>query len=125
MSALETIVPRLAKFVPLLGSDKPGEIVAAAEAMKRTLHGAGLDFHDLVKAIECSWSKPAGVESREPTAKDWQVLARDCLMSDEDRLRTAERDFLTTMLHWSSEPSDRQLQWLNAIAARLGVGGGG
>jgi hypothetical protein len=42
---------RLAKFLLLLGSDKPGEVVAAAAALCRTLKSDGHDLRDLVGAL--------------------------------------------------------------------------
>ena len=46
-TALAPIAPKLAKLLPLLGSDKHGEVVAAALAVGRTLASAGADWHDL------------------------------------------------------------------------------
>jgi len=51
MTGLVSIGPRLAKLVPLLASDVPGEVAAAAAAITRTLHGAGLDWHTLAAII--------------------------------------------------------------------------
>lgn len=59
------IIPKLAKLVPLLGSDQDGEVVATARAICRTLAGAGCDLHALAAALT---SKPA------PTF-DWSVYA--------------------------------------------------
>jgi hypothetical protein len=36
-ASLSTIGPRLAKLLPLLGSDQPGEVVATARAIGQTL----------------------------------------------------------------------------------------
>jgi hypothetical protein len=44
--------PSVGKLVLLLSSDQPGEIVAAASAIDRTLRVAGFDWFDLVKAID-------------------------------------------------------------------------
>src|SRR5262245_42837799 len=46
MAALATF-PDISKLVPLLGSDKDGEILAAAAAIGRALKGAGLHWHNL------------------------------------------------------------------------------
>jgi hypothetical protein len=43
--------PMLAKLIPVLGTDKPGEVVAAIEAIKRTLKAHGCDCHDLARAL--------------------------------------------------------------------------
>lgn len=50
--SLSPITPRLAKLLPLLASDQPGEVVATAAAIGRTLAGAGLSWHDLVAALD-------------------------------------------------------------------------
>lgn len=42
---------RLAKLIPLLASDKDGEVVATARAISRTLKAAGSDFHALADAM--------------------------------------------------------------------------
>ena len=38
---------RLAKLIPMLGSDKPGEVTATAAAIGRVLAAAGMDWHGL------------------------------------------------------------------------------
>jgi hypothetical protein len=43
--------PKLAKLIPLLGSDKDGEVVAAARAIGRALQSAKADWHDLVRVL--------------------------------------------------------------------------
>ena len=47
-----TIRPRLGQFVRLLASDQPGEVVAAAAAIKRALAGCGADMHALAEEVE-------------------------------------------------------------------------
>ena len=42
---------KLEKLVRLLSSDKEGEVVAAAHAIKRTLANAGSDIHELADRI--------------------------------------------------------------------------
>lgn len=48
---LPSIGPRLAKLLPMLGSDQPGEVMAAVRAIGRTLSGAGLDWHTLAALV--------------------------------------------------------------------------
>ena len=48
----DAIRPRLGQFVRLLASDQPGEVVAAAAALRRALAGVGADLNDLGDAIE-------------------------------------------------------------------------
>jgi hypothetical protein len=49
--ALATIAPKLAKILPLLASDKDGEVIATARAIGRMLAGAQADWHDLVRVL--------------------------------------------------------------------------
>ena len=51
MTALITVAPKLRKLLPLLASDKAGEVVATAAAITRTLKQAGADLHDLAKVL--------------------------------------------------------------------------
>ncbi|WP_207541183.1 hypothetical protein [Sabulicella rubraurantiaca] len=47
------VIPaRVAKLLPLLGSDKPGEVTATVAAIGRTLTAAGLDWHALASVVE-------------------------------------------------------------------------
>jgi hypothetical protein len=50
-AALQTIIGKLAKLIPLLASDKLGEVLNAVQAIKNLLASAGLDLHDLVTLI--------------------------------------------------------------------------
>src|SRR6266853_2908868 len=42
---------KLKKLIPMLASDKDGEVIAAVGAIKRTLQSGGSDFHDLVAKL--------------------------------------------------------------------------
>lgn len=52
------VMDKLVKMIPLLASDKPGEVTAAAAAITRSLKGAALDWHDVVKWIESGQMRP-------------------------------------------------------------------
>lgn len=58
------LMTRLGKLIPLLASDKPGEVTATAAAITRALKGAGLDWHDVSKWIEAGPGKPHHSSSR-------------------------------------------------------------
>lgn len=47
----QELCSRLSKLLPMLSSDKEGEIVAAAGAITRTLTSAGFDWHDLTNRL--------------------------------------------------------------------------
>ena len=78
MSTIALATPKQVKLIPLLGSDKPGEVIATASAIGRTLERAGCDWHDLADGVERA-ALPAVVEqprqqaSPAPELKPWQV----------------------------------------------------
>lgn len=59
MNELSRIGGRLAKLLPVLASDRPGEVAAAAAAITRTLNGAGLDWHTLAAVVEAEGKRQA------------------------------------------------------------------
>jgi hypothetical protein len=77
--------------LPLLGSDKDGEVVAAARAIGRTLRADGRDWHSLVASIR---TKPARTQ---PTDGHWSGL------------------------HWRSAAGfcQQHAEWLNAWEAQF------
>jgi hypothetical protein len=113
------------KFLLLLGSDKPGEVVAAAAALCRTLKSEGRDLHDLVdalkgrvvyrdKIIEKTKVVYPKVEELSPRA-----IAQLCLDQDTSRLNDREREFLDDMSRRYSTPTPKQEAWLFAIHDKL------
>src|SRR5262249_49157176 len=50
--ALAPIADKLGKCIRLLSSDRDGEVVAAAHAIRRVLQSAGLDVHALADQVE-------------------------------------------------------------------------
>src|SRR3954452_7385985 len=98
MTALASIAPKISKLIPMLGSDKPGEIIATAAAIGRTLKGVGRDFHDLALAIEIGdamvpidTSKKAPRPETEDVDFDAAVYCRD---RDAGTLTASERAFI-------------------------------
>jgi hypothetical protein len=107
MTALPaTITPTLGKLIPLLGSDKSGEVVATAAAIGRVLEANGLDWHSLAAAVAPM------------VDEDWRNTLAYC-SRHAAQLSAKENDFLKTLTHWRGEPSERQLDWLEGIAAKL------
>ena len=47
--ALAPLATKLANFIRLLSSDKEGELIATAHAIRRTLKAAGSDIHALAE----------------------------------------------------------------------------
>src|SRR4051812_22150318 len=123
MSALAPIVPRLAKLLPLLSSDKSGEVVAAANAIGRTLATVNADWHDLVAHLQ---SEPRTVvvyrdvyrdpPSAEPS--DWRAMLRVCA-DRYSRLSVREQQFVASLANWRGRPTPKQMDWLEAIYERV------
>ena len=56
MAKIEDLGDRLKKLVPMLGSDRDGEVANAARVITKILKESGLDWHDVVKKL-CSSSQ--------------------------------------------------------------------
>jgi hypothetical protein len=108
MSALPaTLIPTLRKLIPPLASDHDGEVVATVRAIERVLKSAGRDLHDLAACL----GAPAN-------DADWRVDLTYCVQHI-DLIDERERDFVRTLARWRRKPTEKQLDWLAAIADRL------
>jgi hypothetical protein len=109
---------RIGQLVRLLGSDRSGEVVAAATAINRTLSAVGLDFHYLADVTERALvtAKP----DHEPVA----TMIRFCWIH-LSQLSAKEQDFIINLerlvrrLGDRFDPSERQLAWLISIYDRI------
>ena len=146
-STLAPITNRLSKLIRLLSSDRDGEVVATARAIRRTLQSEGLDVHALAEQVEkprssfneaearklydagyeqgyqaaISTNERAGFHDVSSPLSSWHNTARWCRQRSE-RLRSREREFvdqMTAQTLWR-EPSERQGRWLKSIFYRLG-----
>lgn len=126
MSAPSHVSAKLSKLIPLLGSDKPGEVVATAAAIQRTLRSVGLDWHDLSASLTLLDSPVQGPPyTSQPDAEpaDWQSAYAACLRQPH-RFTERELDFLRQLearakrAH-AGDPSVRQNAWLNALYQRV------
>jgi len=119
VSAIAHIVPKLQRLLILLSSDQPGEVVAAAAAIKRILKSAGCDYHDLVAGLG---APPSRTRREKPPHQDhdadWRALRAFCL-EQRSLLRGRELDFLTSIGDWRRDLSAKQFAWLQSIQARL------
>jgi hypothetical protein len=124
-TALSPIAPKLAKLLPLLASDKDGEVVATARAIGRTLEAAGADFHDLAALISPeSTPQPSGRQEADDgprmSAEQWSA-AIIAILDAPPYLHPGERKFLQDVLRRTRrgrEPSAKQAIWLRKIARR-------
>jgi hypothetical protein len=51
-SILAPIADKLGQMIRVLASDRDGDVIVAAHAIKRTLRSEGLDIHALAEGIE-------------------------------------------------------------------------
>src|SRR6516225_9758001 len=83
----KTLEERIASIVRLFASDKDGDIIAAAHALRRTLESAGTDINGLAHGIE-NLGKSAEV-SKERMKQIWDAAVQHT----ENRLHGAD-DFI-------------------------------
>ena len=122
MNALAPISPKLGNLIPLLGSDKDGEVVAAARAICRTLRGSGLDLHDLAELVRKA-SNPSHSGRQDEGPQDWERAIRWCLTHGSGRLAPKEWAFLNNVLTRvvvGTDLTPKQSKWLEDIVDRLG-----
>jgi hypothetical protein len=118
---LSAISPRLAKLLPLLGSDQPDEVVATAQAIGHTLKSAGLDWHHLAALIHAKAILKAApaftFASLAPRTARKQIahLARQPTLTMMDRVRFEQiREWLHGQAVSVRLPED-QVQWLDGL----------
>lgn len=139
---------KLRKLVPLLASEHAGEIVAAAEAMRRTLERAGCSFHDFaaalgraptVRVVEKVVYRDRVVEKEKIVYRDppflrqaterkpmcaSEIAAQGNAILDTVWLSRNERNFIENITARAENDGARfamtvkQITWFNDIAAR-------
>jgi hypothetical protein len=110
MTALNGTAPIIAKLLRLLASDKPGEVVAAAHALRRVLHSGGLDLHDLANVVEAAARNRALYG-----ADDVLGMVRDC-HRNIGCLTTKELELIRSVADRYPNPS--QIKLLRSIHER-------
>jgi hypothetical protein len=75
-AALKKIAGKLAKLIPLLASDKPGEVFNTARVITRVLASVKLDLHDLVRFMAGEKATPLADLVGSPIEKDQDTLFR-------------------------------------------------
>jgi len=142
----KTLEERIASIVRLFASDKDGDIIAAAHALRRTLESAGTDINGLAHGIE-NLGKSAEVskermkqiwdaavqhtENRLHGADDfidssgkptWEAVALFC-QRNKQRLEARHHQFIDDMASrtvWGHEPTEKQHKYLFALFLKLG-----
>jgi hypothetical protein len=119
-AALAPVALRLGQLVRLLGSDKDGEVLAAARALGRTLETVGQDFHALADIVERSVERSPAVHHHHDhhhEYADHRATAR-WIINSGARLSPKEMSFGTQMANRFGTLSERQEAWLMAIFER-------
>jgi hypothetical protein len=80
MTALAPISEKIGKLIRMLGSDRDSEVLAAVQAIRRTLQGAGRNFHVLAEAVEKANGSLSEAEMRklyEAGFRGWPARGRE------------------------------------------------
>ena len=135
------IAARVAKLVPLLSSDKAGEVAATAAAIGRALKAAGTDWHDLaahlaaagpsVIHVDVSGQKTKPPATTPPLFEELRLSARlawldhavaaDCLDQVELALCVAIRAQVYSQPHKTIPP--RHCAAISTALGRLWIAG--
>lgn len=123
MSLALAVAATIAQIVPLLSSDKAGEVAGAVAAIERVLRSSGCDWHDLAQHVASPSIVPArrpndgrGARSGRARSTDWRAGAQ-WRARHAHQLGAKERDFILNMATW--DPTERQMKWLLDIERRL------
>jgi hypothetical protein len=118
MNTFAHIAPTVAKLLRLLASDKPGEVAASAQALRRVLGSANLDLHDLANVVEFAARREApqvaSATSDDDDAREMIKCCREC----SDLLSAKELAFVRSMAKWHGQPTERQMAWLSSLYER-------
>jgi hypothetical protein len=118
MMASSIPTEKLAKLIPLLSSDKDGEVIATVQAIRRTLAGAGNDLHDLAAFLE---QPAAGLSPYEGLYHSMLAVSREQQRQIADlqkQLRNARASrSKATPEKLSGHDRSEARTWLDALAA--------
>jgi hypothetical protein len=140
--SIEPVAEKLEKLLRMLSSPREGEVVAAVQAIMRTLKGAGADIHELAACVKGGKLSEADMrriydaafaDGRRAAERDkpdvwqdvepnWQEIATECRDRGDSRLTPREYEFVDDMVRWTvyRKPSEKQAKWLHSIYVRLG-----
>jgi hypothetical protein len=122
MSNIAVVAPKLSKLIPLLSSDRDGEVIAAVRAIDRTLKSAGLDLYDFAKAVTAPKTIVVYGGSDEPEPAPQPTSLRDIAVwlrtHVATRMNYKEQQFVSEMatrLTMGRQVSEKQQNWLRNI----------
>jgi hypothetical protein len=118
MNTFADIAPRIAKLLRLLASDKPGEVAASAQALRRVLGSANLDLHDLANVVEFSARREAPQVALATADDDAAREMIKCCCEYSDLLSAKELAFVRSMTKWHGQPTERRMAWLSSLYER-------
>jgi len=116
---------RLGQLVRLLASNRPGEVVAAAAGICRTLAHVGADIHVLADAVERGLQQPMpGLLPPPLNDNNVEAVAQFCVqyafrLGERERKFVQSIDRLFARLGDDFRPTAKQHTWLYAIYWRL------
>jgi hypothetical protein len=96
---------RLAKILGMLGSAHSCERASAAAKADAMVREAGLTWAQVINVPPLAADAPRIRAWRSPST-DWQKMAAYC-HERRHRLSQWDREFVSSMLHWCGEPSDK------------------
>jgi hypothetical protein len=102
---------RLARVLGMLGSDHPGEVVAAARQAERLRADAGV-----------TWAEIIVTALPRPTRRDAVETIADAIefvLNHEDDLTHWERDFVRSISRQNCRPSPKQIEVLERLVEKV------
>jgi hypothetical protein len=100
---------RLAKLCGMFSSDHVGERATAAQMAHKLVKSRGLTWREVI------------ITTSHPTTggnTDWHRMASFC-QRYSDLLSSREQEFVSSILQWRGEPTERQKNWLIVIYERV------
>ena len=106
MALPKIVLEKLAKLIPRLASNHPGEVIATVAAIRRTPENAGSDLHDLCEALDAD------------AASEWRDQVLFC-RRNWDLLLDRERGLVESLERWRGTPTAKQLAFLKNVFTRV------
>jgi hypothetical protein len=111
----------ISKRMAMIGSDYDGEVIAAANALKKCLKSENISFADLANRLVSGPNKYESSADFKPKPKPSNnvLLAKEMLF--EGNLSPKEHKFVSdilSMLERGRQMSEKQADWFDALARR-------